>query len=326
MRPVSVIILNWNGKALLAEFLPYVLRNTNPEIGEIVVADNGSDDGSVDFLEHNFPGVRIIRLDRNYGFAEGYNRAIAQTDSPYCLLLNSDVAPEKGWIEPLYSFMESHPEAGAVQPKIRSYRQREKFEHAGAAGGLIDRHGFPYCLGRVFDNVETDRGQYDDGAHEIFWASGAAMLTRTSLYNECGGLDASFFAHQEEIDFCWRIQLRGWKVYSVPQSVVYHLGGGSLPYSNPRKTYLNFRNNLLMMAKNLPRRDRRKSLIVRRLIDTAAFLKFAVTFDFANAKAVLRAHRDFARMQGRYSSPEGDVPNLLKGKPDILRRHYLGGK
>lgn len=324
MRPVSVIILNWNGRALLAEYLPFVLRNTNPEIGEVVVADNGSTDDSIRFLEEHFPGVRIIALDKNYGFAEGYNRAIAQIENPFCLLLNSDVAPEKGWLEPLYKFISSTPCAGAVQPKIRSYRNREYFEHAGAAGGLIDRHGFPYCYGRVFDKVEKDCGQYDGSPREIFWASGAALLTRTELYRELGGLDSSFFAHMEEIDLCWRMQLKGWKIYCEPQSVVYHLGGGSLPYSNPRKTYLNFRNNLLMMAKNLPAGVRKKKLLLRRFIDTAAWLKFMLTLDFANANAVLKAHRDFAGMQKNYPSPQDpDTPDLLKGKPDILREHYL---
>lgn len=323
MKPISVIILNWNGEKLLNEFLPEVIANSNTEIAEIVVADNGSTDSSLTVLREKFPEVKVIELKENYGFAEGYNRAIAVTENKYVLLLNSDVAPAKGWIEPLYAFMESNPYAGAVQPKIRSYRNPEMFEHAGAAGGLIDRHGFPYCYGRVFENVEKDNGQYDGEARRIFWASGAALLTRTAVYKEVGGLDASFFAHMEEIDLCWRMQLKGYGIYCVTDSTVFHLGGASLPYSSPRKTYLNFRNNLLMMAKNLPEKDRTRSLFVRRIIDTAAWGKFAVTLDFKNAAAVFRAHRDFARMAKNYPSAK-NVPNLLKDKPDILRRYLVG--
>lgn len=322
MKKISVVILNWNGERLLAEFLPAVIRNTDPDIAEIVVADNGSTDGSVALLRRDFPEVKIMELPENYGFAEGYNRAVGRIETEYTVLLNSDVAPAEGWLGPLLSFMENHPEAGAVQPKIRSYREPRKFEHAGAAGGLIDRHGFPYCYGRVFDKVETDDGQYDGAPRRIFWASGAALMTRTELYRETGGLDSGFFAHMEEIDLCWRMQLSGKEIYCQPDSVVYHLGGGSLPYSNPRKTYLNFRNNLLMMAKNLPAGKRRKALLVRRLIDTVAWAKFLLSFDFANAGAVFRAHRDFARMSAEYPSP-GNVPDLLEGRPDILVDHYI---
>jgi len=325
MKPVCVIILNWNGERLLGEFLPAVIRNTNPEIAEIVVADNGSTDGSLALLRDRFPQVGIIRLPENYGFAEGYNKAVSQIKNKYVVLLNSDVAPAEGWIEPLYDFMESAPEAGAVQPKIRSYNEPEKFEHAGAAGGLIDRHGFPYCYGRVFEKVETDSGQYDGAPRKIFWASGAALMTRTSLYRQLGGLDGSFFAHMEEIDLCWRMQLNGYGIYCEPSAVVFHLGGGSLPYSNPRKTYLNFRNNLIMIAKNIPRKERRKSLFIRRFIDTFAWMKFVLSLDFANAAAVFKAHRDFAAVAGNYPSPEG-IPDLLAGRPDIIRKYIFGGK
>lgn len=317
---VAVIILNWNGAALLREYLPEVVRNTDPAAARIIVADNGSTDDSRRVLTEEFPQVETLLFDVNHGFAEGYNLALEATRYPYTVLLNSDVAPAPGWVGGLLSHMEAHPDTAACQPKILSYRQPDSFEYAGACGGYIDRHGFPYCRGRIFGVCETDHGQYDSPA-EIFWASGAALMVRTSLYLEAGGLDAGFFAHMEEIDLCWRLKLMGFKIEAVPSATVYHLGGGSLPASNPRKTYLNFRNNLLMLHKNLPDSSRSRTLLRRRLLDTVAWAKFAMTFDWANAGAVWRAHRDFARMRGAYDShPAVDL--IHKGR-NILVDYYL---
>lgn len=323
-QPIAVIILNWNGEKLLEEFLPAVVANTNPELARVIVADNGSTDGSLNVLAEKFPQVEVMRFPENYGFAGGYNKAITECrDYKYSVLLNSDVACAPGWVDRLYEFMETHPEAGACQPKVLSYKEPEKFEYAGASGGFLDRHGYPYCRGRIFANVETDKGQYDSPI-KIFWATGAALMVRTDLYISAGGLDARFFAHMEEIDLCWRILLSGKDIWVVPSSVVYHLGGGSLPASNPRKTYLNFRNNLLLLHKNLPDSSRGKKLFVRRLLDTVAWAKFVATLDFGNASAVWRAHRDFSRMREDYTEhPDKD---LLTDPRDILVDYYLRGK
>lgn len=319
-KPVAVIILNWNGEKMLAEYLPQVISATDDTIADVIVADNGSDDGSLELLERSFPGVIVVKLDRNYGFAEGYNQAIAATDYRYTVLLNSDVAPATGWLNPLYDYMEAHPDVGACQPKIRSYVDHKSFEYAGACGGFLDRNGYPYCRGRIFDTVERDSGQYDM-VIPVLWASGAALMVRSELYVKVGGLDKDFFAHMEEIDLCWRIKLAGYAVVVIPQSVVFHLGGGTLPASNPRKTYLNFRNNLLLLHKNLPDSSRKKRLLVRRLYDALAWVKFVVSLDFADASAVLRAHRDFRKMRANYTShPDVD---LLPKSPDIVVDYYL---
>lgn len=322
---VAVIILNWNGAKLLKEYLPQVIENTNPAIARVIVADNGSTDNSRELLEHEFPTVETLYFDKNYGFAEGYNRALgAYHHYPYTVLLNSDAAPAKGWIDNLYEFMKEHPEAGGCQPKLRSYMEKDRFEYAGACGGYIDRNGYPYCRGRIFATCEDDRGQYDSVA-EIDWASGAALMVRTELYLETGGLDPKFFAHMEEIDLCWRIRLAGYKLYAVPEAIVYHLGGGSLPPSDPRKTYLNFRNNLLMLYKNLPVEGRGKALTVRRLLDTIAWAKFVLTLEPGNANAILRAHRDFRKMKKEMKTADAKT-NLLAKRPNILVRYYLKGK
>ena len=251
MKPtIAIVILNWNGRKYLEQFLPSVLASTYAG-KEIIVADNASTDDSIAFLSGYYPQVRVITLDRNYGFAGGYNQALKQVDSDYYVLLNSDVEVEPGWIEPILELMESDHSIGVCQPKIKMFANRELFEYAGAAGGWLDFLGYPFARGRVFDVCEQDRGQYD-AAGPVFWASGAAMFVRAALYHRLGGLDGYFFAHQEEIDFCWRLQLADYKVYTCPQSVVYHVGGGTLPKGNERKVFLNFRNNLIMLAKNLP--------------------------------------------------------------------------
>lgn len=296
MAKISVIILNWNGAQMLRTYLPSVVKYTE---GEVIVADNGSTDDSLEVLKNEFPGVKTIVLDKNYGFAEGYNRAIAQVDSEYVVLLNSDVEVTEGWLIPLLAYMDAHAEVAAVQPKIRSWRKREYFEHAGAAGGYLNPLGYPYCRGRILWHVEKDHGQYDT-IREVQWTTGAAMCVRTAVYKECGGLDAAFFAHMEEIDLCWRMRNRGWKLACVPQSVVYHLGGGSLSYDNPRKTYLNFRNNLLMIYKNS--RCRRTVLTLRFFLDYIASAMFLLTGKPGSAKAIFEARRDYRKMRINYKS------------------------
>lgn len=296
----SIIILNWNGADMLRQFLPSVITHTTLPECEIIVADNGSTDDSLSVLANEFASVRTIVLDKNYGFAEGYNKAIEQIDSEYVVLLNSDVEVTKGWLHPLLTYMDTHPTIGAVQPKIHSWHKRNYFEHAGAAGGYLSILGYPYCRGRRFGKTEEDRGQYDTILDNIEWTSGACMCVRTNIYKELGGLDAAFFAHMEEIDLCWRMRNKGWKLACVTDSIVYHLGGGSLHYDNPRKTYLNFRNNLLMIYKN-------KSfpwfvLSIRFFLDYAAAIMFLLTGRAQSAKAVCEARRDYKQMRKQYQS------------------------
>ncbi|MDE5997254.1 MAG: glycosyltransferase family 2 protein [Muribaculaceae bacterium] len=311
---LSVIILNWNGEKLLRKFLPSVIANTQgPEV-EVIVADNGSSDDSLKVMCEEFPNVKILAFDENLGFSGGYNRAISEVDSEFVVLLNSDVETPPGWWQPLLAFMNSNPGVGACQPKILSYRSRDKFEYAGAAGGLLDKYGYPYCRGRLFDKIEFDLSQYDTGPEDIAWASGAALMVRRDVYLEAGGLDELFFAHMEEIDLCCRIHNLGYRVCVVPESHVYHLGGGSLEQGDPRKTYLNFRNNLLLLYKNLPVQKGKKVLFKRRLMDTLAFFMYVVMMDFDNAKAILKAHSDFKKMRDKYRVfPEKDLLSSLPG-------------
>lgn len=311
---LSVIILNWNGERLLREFLPSVLANTaGPEV-EVIVADNGSADGSLRLMREDFPDVRILAFEENLGFSGGYNRAIAEVESEFVVLLNSDVETPPGWWRPLLEFMMANPDVGACQPKILSYRNKDMFEYAGAAGGLLDKLGYPYCRGRLFDRIEQDCHQYDAGPADIAWASGAALMVRRDVYLKAGGLDELFFAHMEEIDLCCRIHNLGYRVCVVPQSHVYHLGGASLAQGNPKKTYLNFRNNLLLLHKNLPRKKGRSVLFKRRLMDTLAFFMFVAKLDFGNAKAVLKAHSDFRKMRKEYADfPDRDILSSLPG-------------
>lgn len=327
-KDIAVIILNWNGEKLIKRFLPSVRKYTNRDIADIIIADNGSTDDSVKIIKRDFPDMKLIRFGKNHGYAEGYNIAIEQTDYKYTLLLNSDVEVCEGWLEALYNYCEENPDTAACQPKILSVVKPNMFEYAGAAGGYIDKMGYLYCRGRIFDTIEEDKGQYDQ-VTDIFWASGAALMVRTEVYNRAGGLDGLFFAHMEEIDLCWRIQQEGYKIKVVPESVVYHLGGGTLDASNPRKTFLNFRNNLLLLYKNLPKKGRRKKLFVRRLYDTLALFMFLAKGEFRNAKAVLRAHNDFRRMKRLYTPPK-DIANLLKGdknaERNIIIEYFLQGR
>ena len=247
---------------MLREFLPSVLAHSALEGVEVCVADNASTDESLEVMRQEFPDVRLILLDKNYGFAEGYNRALSEVDAEYSLLLNSDVEVTAGWLPPMLDYMDTHPEVAACQPKIRSYHRRNEFEHAGACGGFMDKYGYPFCRGRMMDTVEEDRGQYDT-ITPVLWATGAALLVRSADYREAGGLDARFFAHMEEIDLCWRLRCRGKSIVCIPQSLVYHVGGATLNKSNPRKTYLNFRNNLLMLYQNLPESELHSVMRIR---------------------------------------------------------------
>lgn len=328
-RPLAAIILNWNGEKLLRRFLPEVIANSDPATTRIVVADNGSDDGSLELLRSDFADkVDILAFDTNLGFAAGYNRAILEVGPyKYCALINSDLAPDPGWDTTMVDYMDSHPHTGAAQPKILSYNDPTRFEYAGACGGYLDRNGYPYCRGRIFGDCEADQGQYDTDA-EVFWASGAAMVVRRDLYLALGGLDPDFFAHMEEIDLCWRIHLAGYRVAAVAGASVRHLGGGSLPMGNPRKTYLNFRNNLLMMHKNLPDSTRGRKLLRRRLLDTLAWVRSVATLRWADAAAIVRAHRDFSRMRRNYAAhPDDDLLGTVEGsKRNILTQYYLRGR
>lgn len=300
MKQVSVVILNWNGRKLLEQFLPSVVRHTPNDIADIIIADNGSTDDSVKWTQQQYPQVKVIRMKENLGYAGGYNKALEQIDTSFSVLLNSDVEVTEGWLLPLIAFCQDNPETGVCQPKIKSYRNRSFFEYAGASGGFIDKYGYPYCRGRIFSTIEQDNGQYNNPIN-IFWASGACLFIRTKLFHEMGGFDSLFFAHMEEIDLCWRILLTGKKICVVPQSEVFHLGAATLTETNPQKTFLNFRNNLLMLYKNLPIKDGRPLLFKRRLFDTAAFFKFLLTGKAQNAFAIIRAHNDFRKQKFRYN-------------------------
>lgn len=330
MKKLGVIILNWNGLKLLKELLPGVSAATVSDEADLIVADNGSVDGSVEWVREHHPEVKIIAFDRNHGFAEGYNLAIeAAREYRYVTLLNSDVETPAGWWQPILHFMESHAEVGAVQPKIRSYYRREEFEYAGAAGGALDNLGYPYCRGRLFDAVERDEGQYDGEPVDVAWASGACLTVPRELYLKVGGLDPKFFAHMEEIDLCCRVHNAGYRVCALSDSAVYHVGGASLKQGDPRKTYLNFRNNLLLLHKNLTGKTRQKLLFRRRLADTLAIVMYLIKGDIANMRAIIRAHHDFRQMRQEYpESAKKDVLLTLPGANHsaILARYILRKK
>lgn len=291
----SVVILNWNGVDMLRQYLPSVVKYTPKNFCEVIVADNGSTDDSLTLLSTCFPTVRIIALDKNYGFSEGYNRAISLINSEYVVLLNSDVEVTENWLVPMLEYMDHHIEVAAIQPKIHSLLHRDCFEHAGAAGGFLDRLCYPYCRGRILNVAERDKGQYDTEA-DVLWTSGACMCVRTKVYKNEGGLDKDFFAHMEEIDFCWRLNSRGYRLVAIPDSIVYHLGGGVLHYDNPHKTYLNFRNNLLMIYKNMPTNRLVPIMISRFAMDYLAALQLLVTGKPRNAWATIKARFHFIRM------------------------------
>lgn len=330
MKRVAVVILNYNGADMLRTFLPGVVEYS-PE-AEVVVADNASTDDSVGVVTSLFPTVRLIRLERNWGFADGYNKALEQVDAEYSILLNSDVEVTEGWIAPMLAALDADRNVVACQPKILDYKRKTHFEYAGAAGGFIDRYGYPYCRGRIFDTLEEDKGQYDTVC-DISWATGAALMIRTAEYRASGGLDGRFFAHMEEIDLCWRLRARGRRILCVPQSTVYHVGGATLSKSNPKKTYLNFRNNLLMLYKNLPQEELRSVMRMRCLLDYVAALKFLLTGGFGDFKAVMRARRDYRKMRDSYAAvrKENLTKTVVQGRCcrspfPILWRYHFGGK
>ncbi|MEG1612140.1 MAG: glycosyltransferase family 2 protein [Alistipes sp.] len=325
----EIVILNWNGEQHLRRFLPSVVASAPIGVG-ITVADNGSTDGSIDLLEREFPTVRLIRLDCNYGFAGGYNKALEQVSADYFVLLNSDVETPRGWLEPILDMLRRNPNVAAAAPKLLSYEERTKFEYAGASGGFIDYLGYPFCRGRILRRLEVDAGQYDD-ARDVFWVSGAAFCCRADVFRKLGGFDADFFAHMEEIDLCWRMQLAGYRVRIIPSSVVYHLGGGTLASDSPTKVFYNHRNNLAMLYKCASPVQRAMVAVIRPLLDCMAALSYLAQGRWANFRAVGRAYCDFLRWHRalsikrrviRTSCSDSASPILYKGS--ILWRYLCG--
>ena len=331
MLKVAIVILNWNGAQMLAEYLPTVLNYSRDEAA-IYVADNASTDDSLDLLRRRFPECHVIRLDKNWGFAEGYNKALRQIEADYYLLLNSDIQVTHHWLTPLIEFMDVHPEVAACQPKLLSIYNKDMFEYAGASGGYLDSLGYPFCRGRIFDTVEQDNGQYDY-ATPILWATGAALMIRSKDYWDCGGLDGRFFAHNEEIDLCWRLRIRGRKIYCLPESYVYHVGGGTLPKSNPMKTYLNFRNNLTMLYKCLPDRQLNSVMRWRWFLDyLAAFQKLILNGNVGDFLAIFRARRAFRHWQHDFDEDRRQIQASRTADPipeqrcfSILWHYYVKG-
>lgn len=292
MKKTVIIILNWNGIEYLKMFLGTVVKYSAYPGTEVCVVDNGSSDGSAAWVENNFREVKVIRFEHNYGFAGGYNRAIDQLEAEYFVLINSDVEVTEEWLKPLTIFMDGNPDVAACQPKILAYHKKDHFEHAGAAGGFIDKYGYPFCRGRIFNRTEKDDGQYDDQIN-IFWSSGACMMVRSDAWKRCGGFDDDFFAHMEEIDLCWRFNRARYRMVFIPRSVVYHVGGGSLAYDSPFKIYLNFRNSLFMLYKNLPLNKISSIMFIRRLLDGLAAIRFLAEGRFGYFKSVWKAHMSF---------------------------------
>ena len=326
---VSIVILNWNGSGMLKRYLPVLLHHSDMADVEVVVADNNSSDDSVELVRRDFPTVRLICLDKNYGFAKGYNMALRQIESEYFVLLNSDVEVTRDWLMPLASYMDAHPDVAACQPKLRDWKNKEMFEYAGGAGGYMDKWGYMFCRGRVFDTIEKDNGQYDS-IEDVFWATGACLMIRSADYWAAGGLDDRFFAHQEEIDLCWRLRSRNRRIVCLPESVVYHVGGATLDKSNPYKTFLNFRNNLLMLYKNLPEKELTRIMRVRFWLDMLAAAMFMVKFDFGDARAVFRARREYRRMRPDFedSRRENMIGTLVATIPErmdfsLLWRYHI---
>jgi len=320
---VAIVILNWNGEKLMKQFLPSVIEFSKRNSTEIIVADNGSTDDSISLLRNDFPTVKILDLQQNYGFARGYNEALKQIEADYFVILNSDVEVTSGWLATPIHLMEADQSIAAVQPKILSYHQKTHFEYAGAAGGFLDKYGYPFCRGRIFNEVEADLGQYDDQT-DIFWATGACMMVRASLYKEAGGFDADFWAHMEEIDLCWRLKNRGYRIVYTAESTVYHVGGGTLSYENPQKLYLNFRNNLWLIYKNLPGNHLFPILFLRMVLDGVAAFKLLAELNFRGFWSVLKAHANFyfslpslqqkrrlAGKYGRVQHPSGKLPKSI---------------
>lgn len=329
---VAIVILNWNGAKMLSTYLPSVINYSRDE-AEIFVADNASTDDSISWLSKHYPMVKQIVLDRNWGFAEGYNKALGHIDAEYYILLNSDIEVTHHWLTPLIEFMDAHPQVAACQPKLLSVFDHDQFEYAGACGGFIDRYGYPFCRGRIFQTVENDDGQYDDSC-KIAWATGACLMIRSHDYWEAGGLDGRFFAHSEEIDLCWRLRSRGRDIYCVPDSQVYHVGGGTLPKNNPMKTFLNFRNNLTMLYKNLNDKDLKHVMRIRWWLDYLAALQMLLLgHHWGDFCAVFKARKAFKRWRHEYDFDRQKIQNsrLVQDEEilspySILWKYYVKGK
>ena len=332
-KEVAVLVLNWKGRTLLQQFLPSWLAHT-PDYADLIIVDNGSTDDSVSFLQEHYRDVHLLAFEENLGFAGGYNQAIEELDYQTVILLNSDVELTSGWLDQPMQLLNSSPEIAAVQPTLRAQRSPKDFEYAGAAGGFIDRLGYPFCRGRIFDTIEEDRGQYADSV-DLFWASGACLIIRRAVYREVGGLDTLFFAHQEEIDLCWRLNARGWRIVSAPQSIVYHVGGASLSADSPRKVFLNFRNNLLMIYKNLPAPTLYRVLFARMLLDLVAMLVYLLRLRPGQAASVLKGWRCFLIKRQRYESTRQEnlkktvrpiSPELMKPYSLLFQYYFKGRK
>lgn len=333
MKRTVIVILNWNGIEYLKLFLGKVVALSLNAETEVCVADNGSTDGSADWIAENFSEVRLIRFDRNLGFAGGYNLAIDQLEAEFFVLINSDIEVTEGWLQPLVKYMEENPDSASCQPKILSSAKKNYYEHAGAAGGFIDKFGYPFCRGRILNITEKDEGQYDNQA-DVFWSSGACMIIRSTAWKKCGGFDSAFFAHMEEIDLCWRLHRAGYRVGFTPDSKVYHIGGGSLSYDSPFKIYLNFRNSLFMLYKNLEDNKLFYILFLRRILDGLAAIMFLLTGKFTYFSSVLKAHVQYYKCRGELKKKRqavkelgnGGTYGLILNKSIVLEFYIKGNK
>jgi hypothetical protein len=332
MEKLAIVILNWNGAEMLQKYLPSVLRYSQDE-ATVYVVDNASTDESLTLLRQEFPEVKIIEMERNWGFAEGYNKALKQVDAEYYMLLNSDIEVTHHWLTPLVEMMDSHADIAACQPKLLSVFDHDMFEYAGASGGFLDRYGYPFCRGRVFSTVERDDGQYDNPS-DVLWATGAALMIRSADYWSVGGLDGRFFAHNEEIDLCWRLRIRGRRIVCLPESRIFHVGGGTLPKSNPMKTYLNFRNNLTMLYKCLPETELKYVMRWRWFLDyVAAFEMLLLERNWGDFRAVCRARRDFRRWRQDFDADRRDIQASrvaedipYRSRFSLLWQYYVKGR
>lgn len=321
---LAIVILNWNGKSFLERFLPSLLAQT-PDYAQVIIADNASSDDSVEFLKNNYPYIRLILNDKNYGFAGGYNNALAQVDADYYCLLNSDIEVAPNWVGPIMDVLDADSTIAAAQPKLINFADRTKFEYAGAAGGFIDKYGYPFCRGRIFESLESDEGQYDN-AIDIFWASGAALFVRSDVYHALGGLDNDFFAHMEEIDLCWRIKNQGHRIVCEPRSTVYHVGGGTLPKNNAFKTFLNFRNNHFLLLKNLPKRRLLPTFFMRLILDNVAAFVFLLQGHSKDFTAVYKAHlaviKQFGKIKAKRKGQRFDAYQEVCRSPILFQYHF----
>lgn len=324
MIKVAVVILNWNGESFLEQFLPSVVKNSSVAGTEVWVADNGSTDASISFLKKNYPTVKLIEFDKNYGFTGGYNRALQQIQAEYYVLLNSDIEVTENWLNPIIYFMDGHKDVAAAMPKLLAHNAKEYFEYAGAAGGFIDKLGYPFCRGRILSELEKDEGQYDK-ASEIFWATGACLFVRAELYHSTGGLDEEFFAHMEEIDLCWRLKNQGYKIMYIPQSKVYHVGGGTLPNNNPKKLFLNYRNNLYLLYKNLPKGHFLHVLFFRMILDGLSAVMYLMQGKGSFFIAVLKAHFAFYSTLGNFKKKRNQIASsrMVNKHPQIFKKSIV---